>query len=57
MADIPKLTHINLAQTLVKVSAAHARLHDVITSHAEQVAQQRKDAHDRLAAENTMKGL
>lgn len=57
MTDIPGLSHINLAQTLVKTSESHAKLHDIIAGHAEKAAQARAEAHDKLAAENVMKGV
>lgn len=54
MSSIPKIVPVNLATSLKMASKAHADVKTLIAQHAATVAQGRKAAHDKLAAENQL---
>lgn len=54
MTDIPKIVPVNLGKSLIAASEAHQKLGEIIAGHAETAAENRRTAHERLAAENRL---
>lgn len=54
MAAVPKIVPVNLAESLKSAGRAHADIKAMIAEHARAAAENRRIAHDKLAAENQL---